>query len=48
MIGPYLYSLVVDSFAISDEHYAFKYADDFTMCAILLKNSPNDHVKHIL
>lgn len=45
VIGPFIFSLVAGSFHFESENCkVIKYADDFTMCAALMRNSPNTHV----
>ena len=45
VIGPFLFSLVAGSFYTEFLNCkVFKYADDFTMCAAILKKSENKHL----
>ena len=47
-IGPYLFSMVAGSFPVDYENSTvIKYADDFTICSALLKNSRNAHVSNL-
>ena len=45
VVGPFIFSLVAGSFDFeSKDCKVIKYADDFTMCATLKRNSPNSHI----
>ena len=45
VVGPFLFSMVAGSFPVEYENATvIKYADDFTVCAALLKNSSNNHL----
>ena len=45
IVGPYLFSMVAGSFPVDYElSTVIKYADDFTLCSVLLKDSPNAHI----
>ena len=46
--GPYLFSMVAGSFPVIYENSTvIKYADDFTVCSMLRKNSTNVHLSHL-
>ncbi|MEL7308418.1 MAG: reverse transcriptase family protein [Pseudomonadota bacterium] len=47
-LGPYLFSMVAGSFPVDYENSTvIKYADDFTICSVLMKNSPNVHISNL-
>ena len=48
VIGPFIFSMIAGTFPVDFENATvIKYADDFTVCAALLKMSTNDHVLHL-
>ena len=48
LVGPYLFSMVAGSFPVDYEYSTvIKYADDFTVCSMLLKDSQNVHLSRL-